>query len=123
MISSAFKMLTIKLLEEGQCGVVVCRPLESTDSTQMLQQLDGSAGTQYLLDRGLGCHSTKGPQGEILHGLSHAPSCSFIRQLWLMIPQELGTGMSLCQPVFQTGWKRPEMQGATAFLNLRFRFG
>lgn len=122
MISSAFKMLTIKLLEEGQCGIEVCRSLESTDSTWMLQQLCGSAGAPYLLDRSLGCHSTKEPRWGILHGLSHAPMCSFIPQGWLIIPQELSTGMSLCQTVFQAGWKCPEMQGATALLKLHFQF-
>lgn len=51
--------------------------LSVTDSKQMLQQLYESAGIPYLLDRGLGCHSTGGPRwemkGEILRGLSRAP--------------------------------------------------
>lgn len=83
----------------------------------MLQQLYESAGTPYLLDRGLGCRSTKEPNGRckvrffmacLMLPMNKKLVCSFIQQSWLITCQELGTGMSFCQLVFQTGWKCPE---------------
>ena len=127
MISSAFKMLIIKLLEERQYGLLV---YHSRSRPLILSRCCSSC---VNLQERLTCltgawHATawKNPDGRCkvrvfmashVLPMSRNLMCSSIRQSRLIILQQLGTGMSFAIQLFRQAWNAQNAsgEGATAF--------